>query len=397
MLPAWLDRAAREEVGYAEFLQGLLDEEAMARANAATERRLRQAGFPFAATIEQFDFRFRPDLKRQVVLRYLDPTFVEQARSLALVGAPGLGKTMLAVCIATKHVQLGATARFVTAQTLAHHLGRPADGDGPPAPAQAPAHLRRAHLDELGYLPTSPAFGPALYELIAGRYERRPTLLTSNKSLTEWGAIVQDASLAAALVDRILHHGDVFYLKGPSWRLEGPHARRRGAHDHHRGAGVSGPTFIPAGGPLDSQPSQRRPVASATAGGGRHRGPRPRSAASGSALPSCRRPEQPQLAGALDRFGAFVRVELGIDLAHVRLDRAGRDAELGGDVGRGQIARQVPEHAQLARTQRLAQRHDVGGAWPQRARPRGRPGCPPAGRRGPCAAGDGVGAGRPAV
>ena len=114
VLPAWLERAAREDVGYADFLQGLLDEEAMARANAATQRRLRQAGFPFAATIEQFDFRFRPDLKRQVVLRYLDPTFVEQARALTLIGAPGLGKTMLAVCIATKQVQLGATARFVT-------------------------------------------------------------------------------------------------------------------------------------------------------------------------------------------------------------------------------------------------------------------------------------------
>ena len=76
-------------------------------------------------------------------------------------------------------------------------------------------------LDELGYLPTLPGFGPALYELIAGRYERRPTLITSNKSLTEWAAIVQDASLAAALVDRILHHGEVFYLKGASFRLKG--------------------------------------------------------------------------------------------------------------------------------------------------------------------------------
>ena len=57
--------------------------------------------------------------------------------------------------------------------------------------------------------------------LLSGRYERRPTLITSNKSLTDWAAIVQDASLAAALVDRILHHGDVFYLKGPSWRVKG--------------------------------------------------------------------------------------------------------------------------------------------------------------------------------
>ena len=75
-------------------------------------------------------------------------------------------------------------------------------------------------LDELGYLPMEPSFGPALYEVIAGRYERRPTILTSNKSLTEWATIVQDVSLAAAIVDRLLHHGQVFYLKGPSWRTK---------------------------------------------------------------------------------------------------------------------------------------------------------------------------------
>jgi DNA replication protein DnaC len=75
-------------------------------------------------------------------------------------------------------------------------------------------------LDELGYLPTAPSFGPALYEVIAGRYRRRPTIITSNKSLTDWAHIVQDVSLAAALVDRLMDGGQVFYLKGPSWRTK---------------------------------------------------------------------------------------------------------------------------------------------------------------------------------
>ena len=108
VLPAWLERAAEQELSYTDFLQGLLEEECIARTNTATARRLQEAGFPFAATIEQFDFRFRPDLKRQVVLRYLDPTFVSQATTVTLIGPPGLGKTMLAICLATKQVQLGA-------------------------------------------------------------------------------------------------------------------------------------------------------------------------------------------------------------------------------------------------------------------------------------------------
>jgi DNA replication protein DnaC len=217
---AWLERAAHNEASYADALQGVLEEEVLGRATAETQRRVRQAGFPFAASIEQFEFRFRPELKRQVVLRYLDPSFVSGARCVTLIGAPGLGKTMLAIAIATKQVQLGATARFVTAQSLANQLGRAATPTGRQRVLRPLLRCDVLVLDELGYLPTEPLFGPALYELIAGRYERRPTIITSNKSLTEWASIVQDVSLAAAVVDRILHHGEVFYLKGPSWRVK---------------------------------------------------------------------------------------------------------------------------------------------------------------------------------
>ena len=111
--------AAQEELPYADFLAGLLDE--AARVQAATARRRRAAGIPGAASIERFDVRFRPKLKRHVVLRFLNPSVVEQAGTLTLVGPPGLGKTMLAICGAAKQVQLAYSV--VIAQALAAQFG----------------------------------------------------------------------------------------------------------------------------------------------------------------------------------------------------------------------------------------------------------------------------------
>lgn len=119
---SWIERAAATQMGYADFLDELLSEELLARQEKHLRRRLQLAAFPFAATIEQFDFTLRPELKRSVMLRYFDSSFITSAGSLLLIGPSGTGKTHLAIAAGTKMVQLGYSVRFTTAQQLANQV-----------------------------------------------------------------------------------------------------------------------------------------------------------------------------------------------------------------------------------------------------------------------------------
>ena len=218
---SWIEQAVQSELGYAEFLEQLLTEELLARQENHLRRKMKAAGFPYAATIEQFDFSWRPELKRAVLMRFFDSSFITTAGSLLLIGPSGLGKTHLAVALGTRMVQLGYTVRFVVAQRFANAV----------VTATTRTELARLIapliscdlliLDEFGYLNVEPQVGPVLYEFIAGRYEKGATVITSNKSLSSWGELVGDTALMMAIIDRLLHHGEVFYLRGSSYRMRG--------------------------------------------------------------------------------------------------------------------------------------------------------------------------------
>jgi DNA replication protein DnaC len=217
----WIQKASKEEMSYAQFLEGLLTEELVSREENQIQRRLRAACFPFEKTIEQFDFDFRPELKRQVILSCMDSTFIHQGRSLVFIGPPGVGKTHLAVAIGIKQIQLGYRVKFIMAQRLQnHYLALKGTSDC----QKLISSLAKEDLliiDEFGYLPHDKEAGPLFYQVISDRYENKATIITSNKSLRSWAEVLHDSSLAAALIDRLMHHGEVFYLSGDSYRLRG--------------------------------------------------------------------------------------------------------------------------------------------------------------------------------
>lgn len=218
---SWIEQAAHSELGYAEFLEQLVTEELLARQENQLRRKMKAAGFPYAATIEQFDFALRPELKRAVLLRFFDSSFVTGSCSLILIGPSGLGKTHLAVALGTKMVQLGYSVRFLLAQQLANAVVSATSRSEIARLIDPLIRCDLLILDEFGYLTVEPQVGPVLYEIIAARYEKGATILTSNKSLATWGELVGDTALMMAILDRLLHHGEVFYLRGSSYRLRG--------------------------------------------------------------------------------------------------------------------------------------------------------------------------------
>ena len=221
MYSSWVEQAAHSELGDGEFLDQLVTEELLAREVYQLRRTMKAAGFPSAATIEQFDFSLRPELKRAVLMRFFDSSFLTPASCLLLIGPSGLGKTPISVALGTKMVQLGYSVRFIVAQQLANAV----------VTATTRAELTRLItsltscdlliLDEFGYLSLDPQVGPVLYEIIAGRYEKGATVITSNKRLATWGDLVSDSAFMMAIIDRLLHHGEVFYLRGTSYRMRG--------------------------------------------------------------------------------------------------------------------------------------------------------------------------------
>lgn len=219
ILPEMVVLAEQQGWSYTAFLERLLAEAVARRTDSRTAQLISRAKFPFAATIETFDFTFRSDLKRQMLGRFLGPELVSDNRSLILQGPPGTGKTHLAISIAYKAIQNGFGARFTTAAALLNELR------AAPDPHKALQNYLAPHvlvIDEMGYLGYGPDAADLLFQVVNGRYQKgRPILFTTNKALRQWGRVLHDEELARAILDRTLHYGEHLQFSGPSYRLKG--------------------------------------------------------------------------------------------------------------------------------------------------------------------------------
>lgn len=202
-----------------EFLDELLGEERATRETRRIKSCLMTARLTRIKTLEGFDFSFQPSLDKNRILALAELSFIDRGEVIHLLGPPGTGKSHLAVALGVEAVKAGKSVYFATLAEIIDTLGK-AEREG--KLAQRIAFITRPALliiDEVGYLPVQKGGANLFFQLVNARYERGAVILTSNRGFSEWGEVFGDNVVAAALLDRLLHHAIVIEIAGNSYRL----------------------------------------------------------------------------------------------------------------------------------------------------------------------------------
>ena len=203
-----------------EILDHLLSEELKHKISRKTENMLKWSGFPFHKTIDDFDFSFQPSIDRSVIDELMTMRYIHNTENIVFLGPPGVGKTHLSIALGMRSIMSDMPAYYISAVKLVQTLKRDYDLKRLECRIKTYSRFKLMIVDEIGYLPLTREESNLFFQFVSSRYEKRSTIYTSNKSFSEWDEDLGDSVMAAAVLDRILHHCTVINIKGESYRLK---------------------------------------------------------------------------------------------------------------------------------------------------------------------------------
>lgn len=220
VLPILAEEAQSKDLSYMAFLDRLLEEEVAAKEERRIRTTLKIAGLPYEKAIEEYDFTFHPDLDKRTVMGLFDLDFLTRHENVIFLGPPGVGKTHLAVALAIKACHFGMSIYFTTMPNLIDKLKKDADSA---RKGRGRSYYKSGLVivDEVGYMPVNREEAHLFFQFVSYRYEKASTIITSNKSFSEWAELFGDPVVVTAVLDRLLHHCQVINIKGKSYRMKG--------------------------------------------------------------------------------------------------------------------------------------------------------------------------------
>ena len=219
-LDNYLEQALKDGKGIVEVLDHILANEAQAKKMKSANTRIQMAGFPYRKTLDNFDFEFQPSIDREQIMDLATLRFAHNKENVVFLGPPGVGKTHLAVALGMIAASNQLKTYYINCHKLIEQLNEAHYENRLPDKIKMLSKYSVLIIDEIGYLPMDIQGANLFFQLIAKRYEKNSTIFTSNKPFSQWNEVFSDTTIAAAILDRVLHHCNVVSIRGDSYRLK---------------------------------------------------------------------------------------------------------------------------------------------------------------------------------